>query len=1026
MSGLAFVTAWMQRAGAVALAMMAAWTASAQSGGNAPQFPAAVGNQIVSAGTPANFSAEAIGAAPLSYQWQRFPQGGTSWTVLTSGTGSLYLGATTPSLTVQATTLVMSGDQFRCVVTNPFGTATSSTGLLTVEAPRIAPVIVTQPSGQTVNVGQSTTLTVVANGSPAPTFQWYRGSTPIVGATGSSFRLSSAQLSDAGNYFVEVSNNWGTVVSQIVPIEVVTATSAVDSFTFSLLAGQIGTAGVVNGTGNAALFRNPNGLAVDSAGNLYVADESNHLIRKVTPAGVVTTFAGLALSGGSDDGTGTQARFLYPRGVAVDAAGVIYVADTFNHTIRRITPAGVVTTLAGRAGALGAAEGKGPAASFNYPVALAVDPSGNVFVADRSNHTIRKVTPDGTVSTLAGTAGLAGAADGVGAAARFDSPAGIATDSTGAVYVSDSYNHTVRRISPTGIVSTLAGLAGVGGSNDGSGRNARFLYPNGLASDRYNNIYVAEGTNSTIRRILPSGQVSTVGGLAGYRGYADGSGPDARFHTPVALALDAAGNLYLSDNLHFVIRKGAYVSAAQIRTQPLNLTTMATVPVVFELTASGTGQLSYQWQRLAAGTEFWVNVINGGVYSGARTASLSIPAPVVAMSGDQFRCVVTNTLGSATSDTASLLVTPLVVAPTVVLAPESKSVSVGDVVSFAVTAAGTGPLSYRWSARSGSGPWVDLAADTSGRYTGATSSILVVSQTTVSMSGDQFTCTISNSRGTVTTDAATLTVTQPASKLSNVSVRATAGSGAQALIVGVAVGGGNKSLLVRATGPTLGLFGVPGFLPDPRLSLYNTSGGLLAFNDDWAGSPVIGIAMSQVGAFALAPDSKDAALLTFVEPGGYTLHAGSATEATGTALIEVYDLDGAASASRLSNLSARTQIASAGESLIVGFVVKGNAPRALLIRGVGPTLNTLGLSGTLADPKIEIIAESGAKLGENDNWGDSAALIRTFNQVGAFPFTGSSKDAALQVALPPGAYTVIVSGVGDATGTVLAEIYEIP
>jgi hypothetical protein len=302
----------------------------------------------------------------------------------------------------------MSGDQFRCVVASPAGTATSTTGLLTVELPRIAPLIVTQPAGQTVNVGQSATLSVVANGSPSPTYQWYRGSNPIFGATGASFRLTAAQIADAGNYFVEVSNTWGTIISAIVPIDVIPVVNAVDSFRFSLLAGQPGAAGMINATGNAALFRSPNGLAVDSEGNLFVADESNHVIRKITPAGVVTTFAGLALSGGNDNGTGTQARFLYPRGLTMDAGGTLYVADTFNHTIRKITSAGVVTTLAGRAGNAGATDGKGAAASFNYPVAVAIDPAGNLYVADRSNHLVRKVTPDGTVSTLAGTVGVSG------------------------------------------------------------------------------------------------------------------------------------------------------------------------------------------------------------------------------------------------------------------------------------------------------------------------------------------------------------------------------------------------------------------------------------------------------------------------------------------------------------------------------------------------------------------------------------------------------------------------------------------
>jgi hypothetical protein len=1001
-------------------------TAHGQTAANAPQFASSVGHQIVSAGTPANFSAEATGAAPLVYQWQRFPVGGSGWVVLVGGSGSPYVGVATPSLTVQATTLVMSGDQFRCVVASPAGTATSTTGLLTVELPRIAPLIVTQPAGQTVNVGQSATLSVVANGSPSPTYQWYRGSNPIFGATGASFRLTAAQIADAGNYFVEVSNTWGTIISAIVPIDVIPVVNAVDSFRFSLLAGQPGAAGMINATGNAALFRSPNGLAVDSEGNLFVADESNHVIRKITPAGVVTTFAGLALSGGNDNGTGTQARFLYPRGLTMDAGGNalrrrhLQPYDSQDHLRRRgHDPGGPrrqcrCDRWEGRRGQL-QLSGRGRHRSGGQSLCCRpLQPPHPKGVLRRHRHHA------GRYGGRVGCRGWTGGRSAIRQSGRHCHRCQRSCLRFGFLQPCDPSYFS------DGLVSTLAGLPGVGGSNDGTGRNARFLYPNGLASDRYNNLYVAEGSNSTIRRISPTGLVTTLGGQAGYRGYADGTGAEARFHTPIAVALDAAGNLFVSDNLQFVVRKGTYTSAAQIRSQPDNFTTMATVAVSFEVTASGTGQLSYQWQRLSAGSSTWSPLVNGTTFSGVTAAKLTVLEPVTSMSGDQFRCLVANALGSATSEPASLLVTPLVIAPAIVASPVSKSALVGDVVAFSVVASGTAPLSYRWSVRSGGGVWRDLAADTSGRYEGATTSILVVSQTSVAMSGDEFRCTISNDKGTATSALATLTVTQPASKLSNVSVRATAGSGAQALIVGVAVGGGNKSLLVRATGPTLGLYGVPGFLADPRLSLYSSGGGLLAFNDDWGGSSVVGLAMTQVGAFPLPNDSKDAALLTFVEPGGYTLHAAGATEGVGTTLIEVYDLDGAASVSRLSNLSARSQITAAGDSLIVGFVVKGDAPRALLIRGVGPTLTTLGLTATLSDPKIQVFSNTGTSLSENDDWADNPALIRTFNQVGAFPLVAASKDAALQVALLPGAYTIHVSGSGSATGTVLAEIYEIP
>jgi len=228
----------------------------------------------------------------------------------------------------------------------------------------------------------------------------------------------------------------------------------------------------------------------------------------ITPAGVVTTLAGLPGTGGSADGTGTAARFSGPFAVAVDAAGTVYVADTFNHTIRRITPAGVVTTLAGLAGSAGAVDGTGSAARFATPHAIAVDAAGNVYVAELS-HTIRKITPAGVVSTLAGLASTVGSADGTGSAARFQDPRGVAVDAAGNVYVSDTANRTVRRITPAGDVTTLAGLAGATGNVDGTGSAARFASPRGASVDAAGDLYVADTNNGSIRKITPAGVVTT-------------------------------------------------------------------------------------------------------------------------------------------------------------------------------------------------------------------------------------------------------------------------------------------------------------------------------------------------------------------------------------------------------------------------------------------------------------------------------------------------------------------------------------
>ena len=328
-----------------------------------------------------------------------------------------------------------------------------------------------------------------------------------------------------------------------------------ENYTFITLAGQ--APGWFDGTGPAAQFNEPFGVAVDASGNVYVADTANNTIRKVTPAGVVTTLAGLAGSpGGATDGSGQAARFHFPSSVAVDGNNNVYVADSSNNTIRKVTPSGVVTTLAGLAGAAGGVDGTGSSARFDDPQSVAVDSGGNVYVADSTNCAIRKITPAGVVTTLAGKLGVSGTNDAAsGAAARFYEPYGVAADSNGNVYVADTRNHTIRKISPRGAVTTLAGLAGKPGSTDGTNSDARFSYPLAVAVDASDNLYVADSGNNTIRQVSPAGVVTTLAGLAGTKGWTNGTGSGALFYEPVGVAVDGNGNVYVADTYNSMIRK---------------------------------------------------------------------------------------------------------------------------------------------------------------------------------------------------------------------------------------------------------------------------------------------------------------------------------------------------------------------------------------------------------------------------------------------------------------------------------------
>lgn len=318
--------------------------------------------------------------------------------------------------------------------------------------------------------------------------------------------------------------------------------------------------GNADGIGTAARFNRPTGVATDSAGNVYVADTSNHTIRKITPAGGVSTFAGVAGASGSADGNGATARFAYPQGVATDSAGNLYVADQGNNTIRKITPLGAVSTFAGSPGSSGSSDGARDSARFNFPIGMATDALGNVFVADSGNITVRKITPAGAVTTLAGTApglrgGGGGSVDGTGAAAYFGRPTGVATDSSGNVYVADQGASTIRKITAAGVVTTLAGVAGMRGSGDGSAATARFHDPIGVATDSVGNLYVGDTFNNTVRKITPAGAVSTLAGTAGQIGNTDATGAAARFNAPIGVATDATGQVYVTDTANNSVRR---------------------------------------------------------------------------------------------------------------------------------------------------------------------------------------------------------------------------------------------------------------------------------------------------------------------------------------------------------------------------------------------------------------------------------------------------------------------------------------
>lgn len=467
-----------------------------------------------------------------------------------------------------------------------------------------------------------------------------------------------------------------------------------------------------------------------------------------------------------------------------------------------------------------------------------------------------------------------------------------------------------------------------------------------------------------------------------------------------------------SNFTYTVVVAAAAASIPSFTLQPVAQTVAAGANVTFNSSATGTPLPTYQWRK------------DGVPINGATAISLTL-TNVQASNAGAYSVVATNSAGSATSNSALLTVNaPTVIAPAFTTQPASITVNAGATAVLNSTA--TDAISYRWQ-RNGS----DLA--------GATSANLVLSGVTATQAAS-YRVLATNAAGTTTSNAATLSVSNVAAtevgRLVNLSILTTAGPGAKVLTVGAVVGplnfGGSLPLVIRAVGPTLGsAFGLGDVLADPVLTI-NASGVAtpIATNDNWGGGTPMRAAFSAVGAFDLPTTSLDSAALSNAGVGGYTVQVTGKNDTSGLVIAEIYDNSTARTATspRLVNLSTLTQI-DAGGSLAVGFVLRGSTARTVLVRGVGPSLGTIfGLSGVMADPKLELFNnDTGAKVTENDNWGGDAQLMDANATVGAFAIADvGTKDAVLLVTLPPGAYSARVSGVGGSAGTAIVEVYELP
>jgi sugar lactone lactonase YvrE len=707
---------------------------------------------------------------------------------------------------------------------------------------------------------------------------------------------------------------------ELTPKLIVGSLTYTPTYTFSTLAGggsgPFSTPHYLDGTGTVAAFNGPGGIGLDSAGNIYVADGGNWRIRKVTPAGVVTTFAGLGPQQEMGD-------------VKLDAAGNVYATDVVQNVIWKFSPAGIATVFVGSVTVVGSADGEGGAATFNSPGGMAIDANGTIYVADGGNNTIRKITAGAVVTTIAGTAGVRGSADGTGAAASFFEPSGLALDSAGNIFVADTGNNTIRKITPAGVVTTFAGTARDEQiCQDGTGAGASFAGPAFLTFDATGNLLVTDSQSELVRRITPDAVVTTCAGESGMRDGDQGSGPNAGFSGPTGIGIDQNGVIYVTNSSGNTISKGVFTPPVAPITvsvaQPLPPASVTNGSAPINLTATTTGNpTAYQWY------------LNGAAISGA--------------------------------------------------------------------------TNYQYT--------VYPTAANQGNYTVAASSA---------------------SEATVTADAGTLTVTTDA-WLVNLSARAYSQSGsggANQLIAGfVTTGPDSKTLLIRGDGPSLAAFSVTGFLPDPQLTLVSSS-TTLAMTDSWSTS--LDATFTAVGAYALPVGSHDTALLETLAAGPYTAQVISETTNSGVALAEVYDADALAPTDRLVNISARAFVGTGANILIGGFVISGNTPQTVVIRGDGPALTGFGLSGALAHATLTLSSNNGT-IAINNGWNNAPAIGNAVtgaiivqpltaalsSKVGAFSLAQGSADSAIVATLPPGNYTAQVTGAANSTGVALVEIYEL-
>ena len=934
------------------------------------------------------------GTAAGTYTIQAVYNAGGLFATSSNSTQSLtVLGSTT----VAASAATVQSDSTSQTV--PLSaTVTSSAG--TVNA---GTVTFTLTNGGTT-VGTPVTSGTVSNGSASANYS-------LPGGTGAGAYTIQVVYNAGGSF--AASSASGTTLT-VTPAQVVTTTSA--SGTFSLI--------VKTSTFVSSGLNYPAGLAFDASGNLYVSNYTSYTISKVTPAGVVSTFVSSGIDG--------------PVPLAFDASGDLYVGLEYGSTVSKVTPGGVVSTFV--------------SSGLDNVSGLIFDTSGNLYVANLGANTVSKVTPGGEVSTFA---------------SGFNQPTSLAFDASGDLYVLNGGSNTVSKVTPGGEVSTFA---------------SGFNRPTSLAIDAAGNLYVANFDASTVSKVTTSGLVTLSATVTSSAGTVNAGtvtftllNGSAVVGTPVTSGTVANGTATVKYALPFgteastytinaVYNPGGTFGASSDSSHSLTPTNLQIIQIFFGgfSSTSGASDGSGMQVRAASASSSLAAVLNtdgttGELVGYIASINSGFVVDITINADDTFSGqtkALTSSTGAGETLTFSGSIANGVITGTVaeLSLPFSATVDPGAGSSGAIAglyqAVGSGGATY--AVIGTQGEVFALALTPSGVAAGtgtvaADNSFTVSTAQGVSVAGSvnpvttDTTATITLPNGGGTIGVSGLDATTPAiHHLANLSTLQEV-SGGKIISAGfVVTGSGSKRILVRAVGPGLSAFGVSGVLATPTLTLLDASRNTVVSNSGWAGDSTLAAAFNQVGAFSLTTGSLDAAAIAVLQPGTYYLQVSGGGK-SGQALAEIYDLDlnPSLSLSTLVNESSIGPVAGTSNILIAGFVIEGNSPQTVLIRGIGPGLSQFGVSGVLATPSLSIFDSTQKLIAQNQAWGTpitvsggqapatAGAISSATSGSGAFALATGSNDSSVLVTLPPGAYTAQLSGVGSSSGTGLVEIYVI-